>query len=267
MDIGELFEEHKRWILGCALGLLVYLIGWFAVIPGVYSTDELSSQRLRLVRSNRSQETYTPAALASAREEQEQLDDELTRLREALEFHVPPRFLLEGRSESYDQHFSRVQSELLRELLDRADNLNVDLARRDLVWPLAVGEEVPSVLLGMALLDQAVNRLLDAHDRVMGENPEALGLRRIESFSVDGNVALSRRFRGPRRGFDPQEYLRQETVSFSFRADTATTMFFLESCRDPSPLSLVELSLHQGQPGEALQVKGKLAVFVFRELD
>ncbi len=158
--------------------------------------------------------------------------------------------------------------ELLRELLDRADNLNVDLARRDLAWPSAVGEEVPSVLLGMALLDQAVNRLLDAHDRVMEQNPEALGLRLIESFRVDGNVALPRaRIRGPRRGFDPQEYLRQETVSFSFRADTATTMLFLESCRDPSPLTLVELSLHQGQPGEALQVEGKLAVFAFRELD
>ncbi len=73
MDIGELFEEHKRWILGCALGLLVYLIGWFAVIPGIYNTDELTAQRLRLQRSYQPSETYTPAALSLARQEQEQL--------------------------------------------------------------------------------------------------------------------------------------------------------------------------------------------------
>ena len=271
MDIGELWQEHKRWLLGCAVGLLVYLIGGM-VIESIYSTDAVEAQRARALRSFAPGETYTQAALSQAREEQGQLEVELARLRDALEFRQAPRFSLAEPGEPDDLHFSRVQLELRKELLGRANNLNVDLARGDLIWPAAVGEEIPSVLLGLALLDQAVNRLLDAHEEVVQRNPGALGLQVIESFKVDRAVGRGRprvtRYRAARQEFDPEQNVRQETVTFSFRADTATTVRFLEACRNPdNPLALVELSLHQGMPGEPLQVRGTLAGNTFHNLD
>jgi hypothetical protein len=269
MDIAELWQEHKRWILGCAVGLLVYLIGGM-VIQGIYSTDAVTSQILRQRRGFQPGEMYTSQALTLARGEQSSLAEELTRLRGALEFNPEPRFLLEGRAEPDDLHFSQVQSDLRKELLDRANNLNVDLSQTNLVWPRAVGEEIGPVLLGLALMDQAVNRLLDAHERVVEPDPEALGLQLIEFFRVESIPGNRRgaRYRRPSQGFDPEASLGEELVSFAFRADTATTMLFLESCRDPSnPIALVELSLHRGQLGEPLLVKGKLAAITFKSLD
>lgn len=269
MDLAELWQEHKRWLMGCAAGLLVYLIGGM-VIGSVYSTDAVTGEILRLQRRFQAAEMYKPEALALARREREQLDEELMRLRAALEFKPEPRFRLEGRSEPEDLHFSRVARDLQRELLDRANNLNVELARADLRWPRAVGEEIPDVLIGLALLDQAVTRLLDAHEVVVEEDPEAFGLQVIESFTVDGALAGFSRARGTgisrRREYDPASSLEEQTVSFSFRADTRTTTLFFEACRDPdNPIVLVELSVHQGQPDETLQVKGKLAAIAFRE--
>ncbi len=271
MDIAELWEEHKRWILGCAVGLLVYLIGGM-VIQGIYSTDAVASQSLRLRRGFQPAEMYTRGALGSAREEQTDLAKELTRLRGALEFKPEPRFLLDGRAKDDDLHFAQVQRELRKELLDRANNLNVDLAPTNLVWPRAVGGEIGSVLLGLALLDQAVNRLLDAHERVVEGDPQALGLQLIEAFRVEQILGSRPRgttgYRRLRQGSDPEESLGEDIVSFAFRADIATTMRFLESCREPgNPIALVEMSLHRGQLGEPLQVKGKLAAITFKGQD
>lgn len=272
MDFAELWQEHKRWLMGCAAGLLVYLIGGM-VIGSIYSTDSVTSEILRLQRRFQPGEMYKPEALALARQERGQLDEELERLRAALEFKPEPRFLLEGRSEPEDLHFSRVQRDLQRELLDRANNLNVELARGDLQWPRAVGDEIPEVLMGLGLLDQAVTRLLDAHEVVVEEDPEALGLEVIESFRVDGSLAGRSRGRATRisrrrQAYDPADSLEEQTVSFSFRADTRTTTLFFEACRNPeNPIVLAELSVHQGQPGETLQVKGKLAAIAFRPQD
>lgn len=271
MDIGELWQEHKRWLLGCAVGFLVYLIGGM-VIESIYSTDAVQTRGTRALRSFVPAETYTQTALSQAREEQGQLEDQLARLRDALEFRPALRFHLGESGEPDDLQFSRVQLEVRKELLGRANNLNVDLARGDLVWPAAVGDEIPSVLLGLALLDQAVNRLLDAHEQVVQANPGALGLQVIESFKVDRAVGLGRsrvsRYRASQKQFDPEQNVRQETVSFSFRADTATAVRFLEACRNPdNPLALVELTLHQGMPGEPLQVRGILAANTFTDLD
>ena len=31
MDLHELWQQHKRWILGVAAGLLLFWIGWFVL--------------------------------------------------------------------------------------------------------------------------------------------------------------------------------------------------------------------------------------------
>jgi hypothetical protein len=86
--------------------------------------------------------------------------------------------------------------------------------------------------------------------------------------AVGGRRPRVTRYRAARQEFDPEQNVRQETVSFSFRADTATTVRFLEACRNPdNPLALVELSLQQGAPGEPLQARGILAAITFRDLD
>ena len=44
--------------------------------------------------------------------------------------------------------------------------------------------------MGLALLDQAVTRLLNAHEVVVEEDPEAYGLQVIESFTVESDGLL-----------------------------------------------------------------------------
>ena len=68
MDLHDIWQENKRWILGVVAGLLIYWTG-STIIKGIYSTAGVRQQIRTQQRSVNAEPLYTSEALAAAREE------------------------------------------------------------------------------------------------------------------------------------------------------------------------------------------------------
>lgn len=255
MDANELWQENKRWILGVALGAVVF---WVAstVIGGVYGTTGASRQIRTARQELAGQAFYTQAALHNAQQEAEQVQASLDELTKAMVFVPGDEFLVAGKGDP-DLHFDAVSRRVKRDLLRRADALGVRLLEKDLDWPAPVSEEIQPTLIGLNLLEQVALRLLDAHERVKGWDAEATGLDSIETLRVvaAGRTSGSRARRGA------SEVVQEEKVSFKVRADEATVKLFLESCASKAPpIALApDFKMTVGPaPGDPLLVSGTM---------
>ncbi len=261
MDLHDIWQENKRWILGVIAGLLIYWTG-STIVKGIYSTAAVRQQIRNQQRSVQSEPLYTSEALAAARTEQEELEAARGRLDGALEFVPDDEFLLAGKGDPH-LHFDVVSRRVRRELVHRADALGVEHSESDVNWKPPVGEAIQPTLIGLALLEAAGHRLLDAHERVRSANFDALGLVSVEAFDVTAhNVGRrGRSTRGRPRAAASSSSVQEHRVKFKFRADEATTLLFLEACRSQEPhiaLGADFLMTPGAAPGGPLTVSGTL---------
>ena len=262
MDLHDIWQENKRWILGVVAGLLVF---WTVstIVKGIYSTAGVRQQIRNQQRSVQSEPLYTAEALAAARNEQEELETARGRLDGAIEFVPPDEFLLAGKGDPH-LHFDVVSRRVRRELVSRADALGVEHAEGDVNWKPPVGEGIQPTLIGLALLEAVGTRLLDAHERVRADDYDSLGLVSVEAFDVVPHNQGPRRGprgRGRARASGSDRLVREFRVKFKFRADEATTLLFLEACRSQEPhIALgADFSMTPGPaPGGPLTVSGTL---------
>lgn len=263
MDLNDLWQENKRWILGCALGLVVFWIGW-SVIHATFDPGPTLRAIRNLERTVRGGEFYDRAAFQAAREESEMLAEAVQRLREALVFKLDPDFSLEGKGDP-DLHWDVMSRRVRGDLVRRADEAGVAFAESDLEWGSYDSlEEFRAALVQLCLVDHAVRRLLAAHERVRAAGVEAPGLVAIESFKLGG----SRGRRGGSVRVRKQEGpVREDRVRFEVRADAATLALFLEACRAQSPpIGVHELRVTPGRrPGDPLTIKGTLTAIRVEE--
>ena len=258
MDTHEVWQENKRWILGAALGFVVFWVG-STVIDGLYSTTTSRSRISKARRSLANDDLYTSSALRDARKERDALEASRARLVEAMVFEPLPEFVLEGVGDP-DLHFDQVSRRVKRDIVRRAGGLGVEIAEKDLEWNSPVGDEIAPTLVALCALDQAASRLMDSHEQVREWDPEALGLVGIDQFRIGApGRTESRGRRSRRKGQD--DVVREESVRFRFRADEATVVQFLESCasaRPPLTLSS-DFKMTVGRaPGDPLVVSGTL---------
>ncbi|MBL8727728.1 MAG: hypothetical protein JNM25_04805 [Planctomycetes bacterium] len=267
MDIGAFVQENKRWLVGVAIGGIVYLVA-SAVIASVYSADSSLLEARKLVRQAGTTPLYDGAALNAAREEADQLQAERRRLQAELAFVPTAKYQLDGKGAA-DEYLFQVGRALKQSILNAANERDVQVADKDVGWDVPTGvDEIRGVLFGLELLDETTQRLFAAHDAVRAADPDAIALRAVPSLKVDPRRGQRSLSRGTRPGdVDLRDLLVQERVSFQFQADEATCARFLESCRKPGRALVIETWQLQQPPrlGEPCTVKGTLQGIAFKE--
>jgi hypothetical protein len=259
MDFHDLWQEHKRWILGVAIGLIAFWVGG-AIIASTFDTAAEQRKIAGHVRYAQDEKRFDSNALQAAKQEAAALDTVASNLRKALVFQPGEDFVLEGKGDP-GLHFDKVNRDVRAHLLASADQAGVDLQAKDLQWPAAVGRaEIEETLLGLCVLRDAMDRLLAAHEQVRTANVEAAGLVSIDSFKVIGRSAGSGT-RRRRAAVDEAALVEEVAVELRMRADAAVVQLFLEACRSDSarPISIRDFKMQAGRaPGEPLTVQGTL---------
>ena len=270
MDVQEFWEENKRWVLLCALGGVIYLVA-SSVIASMYDPGPVLGQMRTLTARLTNEERYGALALSAAQAEGEELDREVARLREALEFRPSSAYVLDGIRPADLQLFS-AQENLIQKLEEFADTHIVELQRRNLNWETPVStEDIRETLVGLAMLDEAVSRLFQSHIRVREEDETSIGLTALHALRLDRRSNSGRGAPRPafnrRRAVDPSRFLGEVTMTFHFEADSATVLLWLEALRGGgNPLALVDLDISiPRRDGDPMTVKGVLAAVTFDE--
>lgn len=263
MDIQDFWDANKRWLLGVLLGVVVFFVAKSMVSYGGPANAAAVSQQRRSLASG---ERFSQRTVTQARTVQDALQLEMDRLLGAMAFEPAAAFVIDpSRSEPPDVQFNNAQQHLLRRIEDLAAEYGVDLERRNMQWTTPVTpEERRSTLLGMALMDEAMARLFDAHRRVIDADPSARGLTTIHRLRIGGTRGAAG---GPRRraGKDASQYLAEEVFTFKIDVDAATAMAWLEACKGSgNPMSMLDLRMTGPQrPGDPLTVEGELAAVTF----
>lgn len=263
MDFHEIWQENKRWILGCVAGLLLFWIGR-SVIDSIYDTKTVDDS-IRSSNSKISAPQYRKKQLAAATADSEKLERAYQVVEQAMALKVPERFDLEGKGDP-DLYWVQQKSQVRDALLNLAAEANVDLGEGAFQWPAPVQrEEIRIALVGLHVLDEAVRRLIQAHQDLLRKQPDALGLREIAQLKIES--PKSRSFARASE-FQPDDHVDPYTVSFTARVDYRTVHDFLERCRVPGrPIGLEDPSLEQGRrSGEPLTFKGRFVGCVVKPL-
>ena len=265
MDIGAFVQENKRWLIGCAIGALVWMIA-SAIVGSIYDVDAATAAQVGLRRSNQSAEVYTRAALTAANEEAEKLAVERQRLQQELAFVPGAKYQLAGNGDA-NQYLFQVGTTLKKRILNDADERDIQVGDKDVGWPVPTGvDEIRGVLFGIELIDEIATRLFAAHDATRDAAPEAMGVRAITMLKLDERRA-QRAGPGRRRGeVDLRDLVVQERVTFAFEGDEATFATFLESCQQPGRTLAVESwqMLPPARRGDPCVLKGALLGIAFK---
>lgn len=263
MDVGAFVQENKRWLLGCAIGVVVWQVAG-AVVGATFAAAPPSARALGAP----SGEVYDDAALAAARDENERLLAERQRLQRELAFVPTPRYLLAGKGAA-DEYLFQVGRELRQKILAAANERDVQIAETSITWDVPGGvDEIRATLLGLELVDEVQRRLFAAHDAARAAAPDSQALRGILALKLESRRGQRAQPRSSTPGtLDVRDVMTQERVAFQFQADEAVLSAFLESCRQPGRTLVIEAwqVLKPARPGEPCSVKGSLQGIVWKE--
>lgn len=256
MDIGEFAQENKPWLIGCAIGAVVWLVGG-AIVDSVTAPGPLPRRQDTL------REAYKSRELGAAQEQNEQLAAERDRLMKELAFEVAPAY--RTWTGPADQHLFQRGNALRLAIVNAASDRDVLVEGDDVSWDVPNGvDQIRATLFGLDLIDELQQRLFAAHDSVVAADEDARGLSAIQSVKLESQRRRRPigRSRGRRRGApDVSARLKQQTVNVQLQCDEPTLAYFLESCRAPGrTLVLDRLTVTEpARPGEGATVKATLS--------
>ncbi len=265
MDLHDLWQEHKRFLLGALAGFVAFWIGWI-VIGSVYSPDTVL-KKARTDAQAVSGELFDQQALVTLRDENARLLAAEESLRKALAWQPRDDFVLEGKGPA-DLHFDTLNRRLRQRLRGLLEEQGVELPEKTLEWTVPTErEEIQGLLYAFDLIDHTAQRLLAAHRRVRETNPEAQGLAAIEKVRIERTKAAATYRGGGRAKVRIEDVVQEERIELQLRCDSHVLRLFLEACRaEQPPIGLADLKVQQSRlPGDPLLVTCKLAAFVFRK--
>lgn len=265
MDAGAFVQENKRWLIGCGIGALAWLIAGM-VIDTVWNPVDAAKSPRQLGAPTT--DVFDQAALQAAQQEGEQLAAALQQLRAANAFVQSDKYLLAGKGKP-DEYQYQVGRALKQAIAAAADERDVQVNESGITWDVRTAvDDIKNVLFGLELLDEVQQRLFAAHDAVRKADEEAPGLRAILNLKVESR----RGPRGPSRTLrpgevDPRDAFVQEQVSFQFQASEAVALGFLESCLKPNRTLVVDgwQLLKPQRTGDPCTVKGTAFGIAFKE--
>jgi hypothetical protein len=269
VDLHDLWQENKRWILGVAIGLLVFWVGTM-VIDSMWSPTKAARDNQADVRRIGEGQLdggfYAKAAYDAAKQEGAALAQQLAHTEAALRFVPAPEYELDGKGEAH-AYFDRQVRAVRSRLLQTADELGIEVSEKALAWTTPVGpDETRAALIGLNLLDVAVTRLFAAHRELTSARSGASGVVAIESFKIETAKTPAGGAR-PGRRTAVEDPVEEHKVGFTFRADALTIYRVLELFRsEKPPIALApELKIEPGRnPRDPMRMTGRLLALTLR---
>ena len=264
MDLNDIWQQHKTWILG-ALGSLVLFFIAKSMISNTYDTGKYKRSIAKASKDLRS-EHYSAREKRALEDKKAVLEKRLVHLREKLEFQPRPDFLLEGQQQGPAVYYLRKEGIVRSKMVEAMESTGVDFAAQDLGMPSEppIGRDVKQLALhGLDLIDDTLTRLLAAHAEATDRNPDAHGLRAMEVIKLDLGATSRRKRRDFRRSRTPAETRKEVTATVRFRCDSLPLPIFLERMLGddklrPLVVSKVEAVDKGDTPGQPLVVSLEL---------
>jgi hypothetical protein len=265
MDVGAFVQENKRWLLGCAIGTVVFFVAK-AVVGSLYDPEV---PRRSAHKSAQVGPVYDRAALQAATTEQAALQVARQQLQQELTYVQDAAFQLEGKPMTPDEYLGKIGRERKLAILRQANEREVVVADKDLQWPPAPQgvDEIRAVLFGIELVEALSQRLFAAHDQARRADPQAMGL-----VAFGCKVEPRRQQRAPQKPkageVDVREFLEQQRVTFDFKSDEATAYAFLESLRQPGKTLVLDVPLKMTRTerrNDPVAVSGAVVGIAFKE--
>jgi hypothetical protein len=266
MDVGAFVQENKRWLLGCALGGVVFAVAYM-VIGSINNPGPLVGQARSIATAavQADNSIYTAADLDAAKKEAEELKAERERLVKDLAYTHDPAWQ-DTQGSALDEFLGKKGRELKTRVIKEAQRRAID-AGEGVHWtpPTAVDEQ-RAVLFGLELVDAAVQRLWKVDDDLRARAPDAQGLSRL-LFTIDAHGGRSPLQRLKPGEVDLRDLVEQQKIHFEISGDAAVLEAFIESCRQPGKtLTLESLVINPPQKrGDPLTAKGDLVGIAFKQ--
>ncbi len=269
MDLNDLWQEHKTWILGVVGGLVIFLIA-NSMISSKFDVGPAYAKMGRARSKISGKEFYSKQTKFAAIEEGKELAKRLEGLEKRCYFAPGDDFLFEGKGD-FSAHYIRLTTRITTELKRSMNAANVDFLATSLGLPSTSPtdrDEAQTVLLGLDIVQDALRRLLTASGSVLDAHPGQHGLRAVDSIKILAGAG-NRRFRRAPGRKTKVDLGQQVSASLTFRADSMTLERFLDLLRASQaggdsiaarPILLRRIKVEDvgREPGEPLKVSCEL---------
>lgn len=233
MDLSGYWQENKRFLVSCGVGLVLFLVGWMAI--SAFFGDELASKqrRLRTLKSDLAQPMYTTADLATARAQNEVLEGVHQELAQRVEFEPREAFRLRDGDAPSSRYFGVVS--------DVREDLIVRCGRAGLAFPDDLG--LPKLA---PIREQEIRRFLEGLDLVEAALTLAIeaGCERVERIQIDLDPRLV-----AGRGIEDLEQTEVELRMSGPATPLVALLGLLQQERDGRVLLVERAEVRVGRPG------------------
>ncbi len=204
MDLNDLWQEHKRFILGSAIGVVLFFVA-FSWISQVYDTSGLERLIRKYKASLAGQPRFGRKALRLLEQRTAILKRRLAQDRKLVEFKIRPEFDVSKKTYP-ERDYARLAAKVQEEIRNECELNNVTLDPRKGAARVGLPPSSPlekraiqRTLLGLDLAERTLKTWLDAGREVLAlPGRRALGLLSIDRVSID--IGAQTRFRRRRSG-------------------------------------------------------------------
>lgn len=230
MDLNDIWQQHKAWILGIVGGLIVFLVG-NTYISRRFDPTEFSSS---IAKSRRALKAsyYGKTQRRNAREDLKSLEEELAVVGRRSFFTLREQFDLDGKGDP-TFHYIDTESRVQRDVRQVMDVANVEFSATQLGLPPnnpVVRDEIQATLVALDVVDDALARLVEASRQVQEALPDARGLASVDQIRIAIVPPSRKRSSGDRRRNNDIELGSTVKVSMRFTCDPMTLQAYLASC-------------------------------------
>jgi len=267
MDLNDIWQEHKVWILSVLAGVVMFFIA-NNMISNHYGIQGLRRSISSLNGRIKSREYYDRTTLAKARDEEKRLEKALEKAKSETIFRVRDDYALEGKGDPslyYLKRSGKVRTQIRSDM----DSRNVEFLPLSLGLPKAQPTDpqaMARMLRGLDLVQDALDRLLLASDDVEASVPDQadlVGLRKVSKLGI--RMISSDR---AKRKSSSDMLGERVSVSMEFQADGRTLERWVHSLGATEtknvkerPLLLSSLRATAGkEPGDPVLVKCEFLV-------
>lgn len=166
MDLNDVWQNHRRFILGVGAGLLVLVVGKVVIGTMWDATGAGSAASARLAKLNKVetvQKSELSAVLGANTRDGERIDELSQRMR----FKPDPRYVLDKNEKTPDLRFTEIRSQATEALVDVAarGNIRVDETLGLPPFTPAGREAIQRYLLGLNVVQEVVESAILADVR------------------------------------------------------------------------------------------------------
>lgn len=198
MDLADIWQAHKRFILGVAAGFIVFLIAQ-SVVGSTWNVQAVRTQALGTYSRMRKLEVPRPSELSAVEREAAEYQEILERECAFMHYETPERYRLPPRG-SPDLIFNELREDAVRGLVNgaRRRNIEVDPTLGLEAFTPTGREAIQRSLRGLAIVEQvvlnAVDHGVDAVDEIRIQ--KAPGRKRGKESAFVAGLEVSFRIRG-----------------------------------------------------------------------